>query len=145
MHKHLARMLQACLTVFALICFSSASSCSTTTHYLALPIAFDSNKLVGSWMGLNDLDSSIYKLLLKGDGTGVMYWQFDGGTATTNWISRWQVNDEVLHCEFQDHRSPQSLAVLNCQITTSLLKATLTGVGGWEENVNFRFFREVCV
>jgi hypothetical protein len=126
------------LIVLVIAGLCSASGCRTRTHYAALPIPFDRNELVDSWIGFNDRDATCYKLILQAGGQGVLYSQFQEGTSATNKISNWRIHGNVIRCEFQHDDSPTSPALLTCGIKKTLLAATLTGVGEWKENVLFR-------
>ena len=53
-------------------------------------------------------------------------------------IAKWGVEGNVLRCEFLHDGSPTSAALLKCDIKKTLLVATLTGVGGWKDTIQFR-------
>lgn len=119
-------------------CLFLWSGCKTPTHYPALPIAFDRSTLVGSWIGFNDRDESLYRLVLNAGGDGVLYSQYQSGASVTNRIAEWKINGNSLMCSFQRNDSPVSPSLLKCEIKTSLLRTKLVGTGGWEENLLFR-------
>jgi hypothetical protein len=119
-------------------CLLSASGCKTRSHYTAIPMPFDRNELVDFWIGFNNRDATFYKLILQPPGDGVLYSQFQEGKKATNKIVSWRIQGNVMYCDFQFDAAPTSPALLTCEIKKALLAATLTGVGGWKEKVQFR-------
>ena len=126
------------LALSALAVTYVAIACQTRPGPTAVPIPFNEQELVGSWIGFNDRDATCYKLILKEAGGGVLFLRFQEGTISTNTISHWGIQGNVLRCEFMRYGSPTCAALLKCDIKKTLLVATLTGVGGWEENIHFR-------
>jgi hypothetical protein len=122
----------------ALIAACAVVGCQTRPGPEVVSIPFDQGELVDSWIGFNNRDATCYKLILKEGGDGVLYSRFQEGTSATNTIAKWEVEGNVLRCEFLHDGSPTSAALLKCDIKKTLLVATLTGVGGWKDNIQFR-------
>lgn len=119
-------------------CLLSMSGCARRTVYPVLPIPFDPNELVDTWIGFNDDDATRYTLILHRTSDGVLYSHFEGGTVATNMVSHWGIQGSMLRCEFQHKDSPTRAALLECNVKKALLVGTLTGVGGWKEKIQFR-------
>jgi hypothetical protein len=136
MRKEILKAVQNALSALTVICV--AIGCQTRPGPEVVPIPFNEHELVDSWIGFNDRDATCYKLILKEAGDGVLYSHFQEGTSATNTISHWGIQGNVLHCEFLHDGSPTSAALLKCDIKQALLVATLTGVGEWKSNIQFR-------
>jgi hypothetical protein len=139
MRKGILKIVQNALSALAVSWV--ATSCQTHPGPAVVPIPFDERELADSWMGFNDRDATCYELILKEAGNGVLYSRFQEETSATNTISHWEVQGNVLHCAFLQDGSPTSAALLECNIKKTLLVATLTGVGGWKDNIQFRRIR----
>lgn len=138
MRKSIPVPMVGALILIMIGCLSSMSGCVRRTVYPVLPVPFDQNELVDTWIGFNDDDATCYTLILQRTGDGVLYSHFEGGTVATNLIAHWGIQGSVLCCEFQQKDTPTRAALLESNVNKGLLVATLTGVGGWKEKVQFR-------
>lgn len=124
--------------VLALLCLFPNGGCAVRSHYDVLPVRYDEAHLTRSWIGFNDRDASCYTLLLTPGGGGVLYSQFGRGSTATNRIASWTRRDDLLTCVFERCPDPHNPSKLICTIKTDLLIGSLSGAGGWRENVLFR-------
>lgn len=136
MRTKIWKTMQTALSAMAAACVVFA--CQIRPGPEVVPIPFGQGELVDSWIGFSDRDATCYKLILKEGGDGVFYSCFPEGTIATNTIAHWGIEGNLLRCEFLHDGSPTSAAVLKCAIKKTLLVATLTGVGGWKDNIQLR-------
>jgi hypothetical protein len=100
-------------------------------------VNYPAERLVGSWIGLTEQDSSYYLLKLRPDG-GVLYSQSWDGTMVTNSIGKWSIQGCDLRCAFAPPPSRSYAVVLECEIWEDHLIGRLSGVQGWHDSVVFR-------
>lgn len=117
-------------------CFFWGGCCKLV--YPTFPIAYDTNQLVGAWIGFNDsYGTTSYLMILQQHGTGILYSEFDNEPADTNRIVAWGLEDDGVTFHFQRSGPSTSPALLKCALKTDLLVGKLVGKGGWTENVIF--------
>lgn len=136
MRSTIVKTIQTALSMLTVACV--VVGCQTSPGPEVVRIPFDQDELVDSWIGFNNRDATCYKLILKEGGYGVLYSRFQEGTSATNTIAHWAVKGNLLRCEFLQDGSPASAALLKCDVKKALLVATLTGAGGWKDNIHFR-------
>lgn len=117
------------------VCLFSGASCKTV--YYTFKIPYDTNQLIGAWIGFIDTDAARYFMILQEHGKGVLYSQFHNEPAVAFRIVTWGLEDDAVICHFLRTGPPTNPALFKCPLKTGVLDGMLVGMGGWTEHVTF--------
>ncbi len=114
-----------------------ACGCRTTIHEPMQPMKDVAAYVSDEWIGLTDLDSACYLLILRRGG-GVLYSQYWNGKIIEHKVVNWKPLSNGLRCEFSPDTSPDGVAGMECDIREDRLVGHLVGSTGWHETIIFR-------
>jgi hypothetical protein len=153
--NHLANYGTAFRGLIALVGIISVCGCRTGPICIlqAVPKIISPAEITDQWIGFTTTDTSVYRLVLKPDSTGLLTQAY---TSTTNQetlrfeILRWDLaTNNVLTCIFRplDAGNPLEMSWpvrMTCSVKADQLEATLQNrKGGWNESILFQRERDL--